>query len=1161
MNKPTTFKLLFVLLFGSNLLFAQSNKIDGKVYVPEPKLFSTTIGTNAFIKGQYLEIGVSGKGCLVSTTAPPSDYHPNGSILSMISDNAKNGWTTGTPEKSGDYFFPGSPFEGFKVEFNGTVYENNGDVSTIGIPGENKPTTDSPTLAKSVWIGERAGQFSIKQTITIGNNDTYATFRIVLKNTSSSAANIYYSRVVDPDQEYQITGNFETANSVVSQYSGPNTKSLARAIGLSYNTYFGMASYDPRAKVCYTGTSWSLNPSYYYNGTNGAVTSGSASGDYATAITFNFGSVAPADSVVFEYAFLTNQSDEEVFSCLPTATLSGTQSIVSGQTANLTLNLTGTPPWNFVMNGQTFFDVNTSPLTIPVTPTTTTTYSLSSLNNSCGSGSFSGSATVTVCNSSEVPSGTITGSQTINAGQFANLSIAFAGLPPWTAVINGNTLSNITTTPYNLRVAPSSTTTYTLSSVSNSCGTYTTPSSATVSVCYAPTATLSGTQYITAGQTANLSVALTGIAPWTVVMDGQTYTNITSSPFSIPVTPTTTKSYSLTSVSSICGAGTVTGTAVVTICVLPTATITGNQTIFEGQSANLSVALTGIAPWAFTVNSTNYTNISTSPYIITVSPTSTTTYNLTTVSNVCGSGSPTSSATVNVAVNLNNGLVSCYAFNTNAIDGKGRNNGTNNGASLSTDRLDRISNAYSFDGNDYISFPTSELSNNNYTYSAWVRPNNLPTFGEAQTILSIGDNQMLMLANNENTSGPSWYFLGFEQGTSVTRSVSTAVTDANQWYHVVAVRSNTSYKIYVNGILRTQTTTSNLPSYSTNLSYIGARNVSNPNPLYWNGKIDDVRVYNYAMNDVQVTSLNTMSLNDNCDAFVHVDDGLMSCYAFSGDAKDEFMNNHGTPTNVTLSPDRFGNANSAYTFSGSTTSGVQLQNPNSFANNNYTYSAWVKPYSLPFSGGPVWIVGVGQTGMGDQGLYMNNNDGAISFIAHSYSSPEGCLGSALFSTDSGVSPVINQWYHVVLTMGPTSFNMYVDGKLVDSSPSSCTGMIYGSSPLAFIGNRFGSLSPFNGIIDDVRIYNRAITLEEVKSLQYTTGCRTKCPETLSITNTYTSPLQPLRKEANQIIGINIINTDTKIRYDGGNSVLLQPGFKVEQGAIFEAYINGCGGNK
>jgi hypothetical protein len=101
-----TFKLLFALLLISSYVFSQGNKN----YVPNPGIFSENIGTNAFVKGNYLELGINGAGCLVTNAAAPAGYHPNsgtGAVMGMVSDNAKDGWTTGSPVQSGDYFFPG----------------------------------------------------------------------------------------------------------------------------------------------------------------------------------------------------------------------------------------------------------------------------------------------------------------------------------------------------------------------------------------------------------------------------------------------------------------------------------------------------------------------------------------------------------------------------------------------------------------------------------------------------------------------------------------------------------------------------------------------------------------------------------------------------------------------------------------------------------------------------------------------------------------------------------------------------------------------------------------------------------------------------------------------------------------------------------------------
>ena len=94
---------------------------------------------------------------------------------------------------------------------------------------------------------------------------------------------------------------------------------------------------------------------------------------------------------------------------------------------------------------------------------------------------------------------------------------------------------------------------------------------------------------------------------------------------------------------------TVTGTpspTFLTIRPLPTAALTGNQTIFEGKSAQLSVTFTGDGPWTFSYQDStaaglgNVVPVSTSvnPYTFEVKPLKTTAYLLTAVSNSCGTG-------------------------------------------------------------------------------------------------------------------------------------------------------------------------------------------------------------------------------------------------------------------------------------------------------------------------------------------------------------------------------------------------------------------------------------------------------------------------------------------------------------------------------------------
>ena len=190
----------------------------------------------------------------------------------------------------------------------------------------------------------------------------------------------------------------------------------------------------------------------------------------------------------------------------------------------------------------------------------------------------------------------------------------------------------------------------------NECG-ISSPTSALVTVNALPTATISGALTICDGSSADLSVALTGTQPFAFIYtDGTTpvpVSGITTSTYTLTVSPTSSKTYNLTSVTdaTTCS-GTVTGTATVTVNPKPSAILTLNSgspsTICEGTSTTLSVALTGTPNWSITYTDgttpVTVTDIATSPYTFGVSPTSSITYTITNVTdgNGCsniGSGS------------------------------------------------------------------------------------------------------------------------------------------------------------------------------------------------------------------------------------------------------------------------------------------------------------------------------------------------------------------------------------------------------------------------------------------------------------------------------------------------------------------------------------------
>ncbi|KAB7725381.1 hypothetical protein F5984_26230 [Rudanella paleaurantiibacter] len=101
----------------------------------------------------------------------------------------------------------------------------------------------------------------------------------------------------------------------------------------------------------------------------------------------------------FTYDAAGNRLTKAVIGQAAVASLSGSQTVSSGQPASLTIALTGVPPWSLTVVGSSpivFSGIATSPFICTVTPASSTTYTLSSVQNSCGPGTLSGTAYVAV---------------------------------------------------------------------------------------------------------------------------------------------------------------------------------------------------------------------------------------------------------------------------------------------------------------------------------------------------------------------------------------------------------------------------------------------------------------------------------------------------------------------------------------------------------------------------------------------------------------------------------------------------------------------------------------------------------------------------------------------------------------------------------------------
>ena len=212
-----------------------------------------------------------------------------------------------------------------------------------------------------------------------------------------------------------------------------------------------------------------------------------------------------------------------------------------------------------------------------------------------------------------------------------------------------------------------------------------------------------------------------------------------------------------------------------------------------------------------------------------------------------------------------NGLVGWWPFNGNANDESGNgNNGTVNGATLTTDRFGNTDKAYNFDGvDDFINISaTNGLSpSNGLSMAAWIKWNGSNGITNHQYIFQIAPN-------------PNGYITVNDDGTIAVNVLNCncstdigidLVINLNTWYHVVLTYdlSLGEMMMYLNGNLIGQTTENIFSYYTVNNTPSRFGNYYF-NSHYFKGLLDDAALYNRAITPQEINDLynSTICSND-----------------------------------------------------------------------------------------------------------------------------------------------------------------------------------------------------------------------------------------------------------------------------------------------------------
>ena len=211
--------------------------------------------------------------------------------------------------------------------------------------------------------------------------------------------------------------------------------------------------------------------------------------------------------------------------------------------------------------------------------------------------------------------------------------------------------------------------------------------------------------------------------------------------------------------------------------------------------------------------------------------------------------------------------------------------------------------------------------------------------------------------------------------------------------------------------------------------------------------------------------------------------GLVGWWPFTGNASDSSGNAHdGTVFGATLISDRLGNVNSAFSFNGSSYISVPHHVDFDFGIGDYSISAWAVR-----DGSNQWQEIISKTLPGPDftGYQLRFGSSNIDFISGS------TYNGSWFDNGIVTSPISNgNWYHFVGVFSPSTgtVSLYVNGALVGTvastvpliNPDNTNDLMFGVyQPIIVVpsGPEF-----LTGKIDDIGIWNRALTSQEVTDL-------------------------------------------------------------------------------
>ncbi|GII81382.1 hypothetical protein Sru01_63640 [Sphaerisporangium rufum] len=429
------------------------------------------------------------------------------------------------------------------------------------------------------------------------------------------------------------------------------------------------------------------------------------------------------------------------------------------------------------------------------------------------------------------------------------------------------------------------------------------------------------------------------------------------------------------------------------------------------------------------------------------------------------------------------GLVAAYGMNegsgASVTDSSGQDNtGTGSGTAWTDGKYGK---ALTFDGSAaWVTVPDAAplRLTTGMTLSAWVNPVTVTGWSSLITKELAAGASYSLYAGNGDSVPSGWVQTGPEDPSTVS---GTSPLPVNAWSHLALTYDGTTLRLFLNGQQAAETPLSGGLHDDGGALRIGGNSVWGE---YFRGLIDEVRIYDRAQTAAQIrtdmntpigattppTATPTATPTPGPTGNPTPVPGLVAAYGMQegtgttvGDSSGR--NNTGAARDTTWATGRFG---TALSFNG-TSSRVTVPDAAALRlTNAMTLSAWVQPTAL----GESWrtVMMKEHAAGGSYGLYASNGAVPAAWLLNA-GGPGGAEGTAPLP--------LRQWSHLAVTYDGGTSRLYVNGTEVGQE--AVTGPLVTDDGVLRIGGNDYWGEYFSGLIDEVRIYNRAQSAPEIQT--------------------------------------------------------------------------------